>query len=228
VRYISRCDDIRPDHRRKVGDNIPERRYTLKQLYQLREEFQELGIPFKDILDRMLFASDEEGNIFPLMTNEGRVPVTLDARKSAFKCLKKKCTNAAGAGGAQGITIQPAKDSIVKLMWVAQRNSDTVARSLQARIRTSGNEEFGTLYYKNDVGATAYLVWPHVDSTNISWFSAVGAVPFVLTEDFALLLHASGIAVSEDTDFFLLYEVIGDDPTIAYINPAGATWSDIS
>lgn len=194
----------------------------------MRKDFKPLGFSLREVADKLIFLSDEEGTIWPPLNTKGQMPVTLEPRKNHYHSLKRKCTNTAADAGNQSILIEPAADSILKVYWLGQRNLDTAAREVYAEIATSGMQTIGRLYYKVDLAVNGRIVWPQIDSTNLDWFKTLSATPFILNEDFELDLVIKSVAVSQDSDFFMLYEVIGDEPTITETAPTGAAWTDIS
>lgn len=159
--------------------------------------------------------------LWPLFNKYGQIPVHDVPYEENLKDYRRKCTNDASNAGNQSVKLEPAADSIVILDFASIVNHDTVNRTCTIYLYTAGGNLVAKLV-TGSIAANEMLSYELGYSTDALYKK------LVLTDAFELLLTAEAIAVSEDADFFMLYQVVGDNPTITETGPTGSTWSDVS
>jgi len=193
----------------------------------LRDILKPLDLTLEDVKDKLILLHDEEGTIWPPMNSKGQLPVTFEERISSYHLLKKKCTNDAVNSGNHTIRINPAVDSVVQIYYASVFNLDTAARDAAIKIASNTNVLIGYLNHDATLAAAAGLVYPSLDNVDKDHFAALSH-PLVIPDGLMFWTTINAIAVSEDSNHFIIYNYIGDEPQITYGNPTDAVWSDIS
>lgn len=194
--------------------NVPEKLQELVGggTFKFREHFR-LVLGAADRADPM--------RVWPLLDDEGNFPVRSEGKPTELYAIKKKCTNGANAGN-QILSITPALDSLLSFIFVGVLNDDNVARDLEVGLYTHTNDLVSM--HRDSIAAHRPIIYPNV----LAAYGNISVNQLIINEEFKIGLGSYAIAVNKACNFYALCKLTGDAPTLAYSEPVGATWTDLT
>lgn len=154
----------------------------------------------------------------------GSIPISDIPRERNLHTYRRKFLNGGVNDGHHSIKIEPASNSILSVYFMSITNKDTVNRTVIATLYTAGAGKI-TDIFNASTAATGNLVFPR-NPTAADLID--GDKPMIFTDELELYGACLSVAVSQDSEFFILYSYVGDAPTITETAPSGATVSDIA
>lgn len=200
--------------------------YTPSQYEAIKSRFRDLfRIVPKLLRPFFLLLHDDQGNSYPSTDRHGRVIFRNVEREVYLNDLRRKCTNDASNAGAQSMKLEPAANSILFIYFISSKNLDAAGVNHDAKVFTAAGAECGE-FYNASVAASGMIVFPRSE-TGVDSFCAMNHPSFFITDVFEIKIQTGSVAVSQDSDFFILYSYIGDAPTITEVGPTGSAFTDV-